>query len=165
MIKFIVFYFMILLNVFSQEGIIVIDEQTDEKMLLGRHSRTAFLDSSFVEWYSEEYMYYKVSEETLVSVKDEIHNTDIKIIMGTWCDDSKREVPHFYKIIDFLEYDESKIDLICVDRAKVGLSDEVDGLDIKLVPTFIFYENGSELGRIIETPMESLEIDLASILK
>ena len=37
-------------------------------------------------------------------------------------------------------------------------------LDIELVPTFIFYRNGEELGRIVETPEDTLEKDLAEIV-
>jgi len=42
---------------------------------------------------------------------------------------------------------------------------DIDNLDIKRVPTFIIYENGEEIGRIIETPKKSLEKDLEKIVK
>ena len=149
----------------AQQGITVIDEQTDKLMLLGRHDRSAFLDSAFSGWFNEEYEYYSLDDSTLISIKDKIADVTVAIVMGTWCSDSQREVPHFYKMVDYLGYDESKIDLICVDRAKVGVDNEVDGLDIKLVPTFIFYKEGNEIGRIIEVPVVTLEKDLAEILK
>ena len=149
----------------AQDGITVIDEQSESPMLLGRHSRIDFMDSSFVGWFNEEFDSYKIDEECLSPLNEKINDVKTTIIMGTWCGDSKREVPHFYKIADFLGYDEKNIDLICVDRAKVGVADEVDGLDIELVPTFIFYKDGEEIGRIIETPIETLEVDLANILK
>jgi thiol-disulfide isomerase/thioredoxin len=94
-----------------------------------------------------------------------MENVNVTVVMGTWCSDSRREVPHFYKIVDYLGFDESNIDLICVDRAKVGVADEVDGLNIKLVPTFIFYKDGEELGRIVETPEGTLEKDISEIMK
>ncbi len=84
--------------------------------------------------------------------------------MGTWCSDSRREVPRFYKILDELNYPEEKVELINVDRNKVGIENSVDSLNIELVPTFIIYSKGEEIGRIIETPKESLEKDLAKIL-
>lgn len=150
---------------FAQDGKTVIDERTDKPMLLGRHNRSAFCDSSFSGWFDEEYEYYSIDDSTLSSIKNDMAEVKTTIVMGTWCSDSKREVPHFYKILDYLGYDEDNIDLICVDRAKVGLDDEVDGLNIELVPTFIFYRNGEEIGRIIETPTETLEKDIAEIVK
>ncbi len=164
--KFLLLYIILLTTLSAQEGITVIDERTDKEMLLGRHNRSALMDSSFVEWYNEEYKYYKIDEDVLSQLKDKIADVKTTIVMGTWCSDSRREVPHFYKIADSLGYDKSNIDMICVDHAKVGVDNEVDGLDIKLVPTFIFYnKDGEELGRIIETPIETLETDLANILK
>ena len=88
----------------------------------------------------------------------------IKIVLGTWCIDSRREVPRFVKILDFIEFPSDKILFINVDEEKKGLSDEVQGLEINFVPTFIVYENGKEIGRIIETPFMSLEEDLINIV-
>jgi hypothetical protein len=39
-----------------------------------------------------------------------------------------------------------------------------DGFDITNVPTFIFYRNGKEINRIVESPVISLEKDMLSIL-
>lgn len=159
-------FLLIFTPLFAQDGITVIDERTDQPMLLGIHDRTALMDSNFVNWYSEEYDYYKLDYNSLEQIKEKnLEGLKTTIVMGTWCSDSRREVPHFYKIVDSLGYDESNIKMICVDHAKVGLASEVDGLNIKLVPTFIFYRDDEEIGRIIETPEETLEADLAKILK
>lgn len=112
------FVIIISINLFAQDGITVIDEQTDEPMLLGRHNREAFSDSSFSWWFNEEYEYYSIDDSVLVFLKDRMENVNVTVVMGTWCSDSRREVPHFYKIVDYLGFDESNIDLICVDRAK-----------------------------------------------
>jgi hypothetical protein len=52
------------------------------------------------------------------------------------------------------------VTLINVNRDKQGLENEVAGLDINFVPTFIFYKAGEEIGRIIEMPYETLEKDM-----
>jgi len=165
--KFLLIIFIFLVSGISAQeaGITVIDERTDQPMLLGRHDRSAFTDSAFSDWFEEEYKYYSLDDSTLNSIKDEMTNVKTTIVMGTWCSDSRREVPHFFKIADYLNYDENNIDMICVDHAKVGIDDEVNGLDIQLVPTFIFYRDGGEIGRIIETPEETLEKDIAKIVK
>ena len=38
-------------------------------------------------------------------------------------------------------------------------------MNIHHVPTFILYQNGIEVNRIIETPVESLEKDLIAIIQ
>jgi len=91
---------------------------------------------------------------------------EIKIvcIQGTWCSDSRREVPRFFKILYELNYDLENLTMICVDRKKQADNIDVDQFVIEKVPTFIFYKDDSELGRIIETPKNTLEIDLLEIL-
>ena len=73
-------------------------------------------------------------------------------------------MPRLFKILNELNYNVNSITLIGVNREKQGLSNETEGLEIELVPTIIFYKDGSEIGRIVETPAESLEKDLLKIL-
>jgi thioredoxin-related protein len=40
----------------------------------------------------------------------------------------------------------------------------VDELKIELVPTFIFYRNKTELGRIVEVPGDLMEKEILKIL-
>ena len=84
--------------------------------------------------------------------------------MGTWCSDSQREVPSFYKIMNAIGYQTNKIDLISVDREKSTPQELEKGLDINYVPTIIFYKYGEEINRIVEAPIESLEKDILTIL-
>ncbi len=41
---------------------------------------------------------------------------------------------------------------------------DITNLKIERVPTIIFYRNGVELGRITETPVQSLEKDMEVIV-
>jgi len=149
----------------AQEGIIVIDEASGKYMPLGRFDRSVFLDSNFVDWFNEEYNSYTINENAVRAIMKEVEDVHVKIVMGTWCSDSRREVPRFYKILDALNFDKNHVDLICVDKANVGVNNEVDGLNINFVTTFIFYTNEIEIDRIIETPDVTLEIDFENILK
>ncbi len=112
-----------------------------------------------------EYEMYQVDVETAEQLKDNWDNVEITLVMGTWCSDSRREVPRFYKILDEIGYPFEIINLIGVNRDKAGLADEVDGMEIHFIPTIIFYGNGNELGRIVEMPYESLEKDMLEIVK
>jgi hypothetical protein len=84
--------------------------------------------------------------------------------MGTWCSDSRREVPRFMKIIESLGYDKKRLRFIGVDSYKEAPVHNFDSLNIERVPTFIFYNDKIELGRIIEYPLTSLERDMLVIL-
>lgn len=64
-----------------------------------------------------------------------------------------------------IKFPEESLEIICVDRKKKGFADEANGIDINFVPTFIFYINGNEIGRIIELPNITLEPDFLKILK
>jgi len=144
---------------------IIIDDKSEKPMLIGYCTREAFIDTSFSGWWNEEYDMYEVDDTTTGELKTHFNDIEIKLVLGTWCSDSRREVPRFYKILDEMEYPSENISLINVNREKVGLEDEVDGLEINFVPTFIFYGNGKELGRIVETPYESLEKDILELVK
>ena len=141
-----------------------VDDKSGKPMLIGLCDRTAFADTSFSWWFDSETNIYSVDSASFKNISDKLKDVKITIVMGTWCGDSKREVPRFFKILDFLDYDQKNIKLICVDRKKTTPTGEVENLDIKFVPTLIFYRDSNEIGRIIETPKESLEKDLVLII-
>ncbi len=162
---FLLFTALITLNAFTQDKLnqIVIDEMIDEEILYGYCDREGLTTEPFNEWFQTEYNYYEIDQETLDMVNAELLvNVEIKVVLGTWCHDSQRELPRFYKIADYLDFDNYM--LIGVNRAKLAKGTEVDELNIELVPTFIFYNAGKEIGRIIESPIESLEKDIVEII-
>ena len=84
--------------------------------------------------------------------------------MGTWCSDTRREVPKYLKVLDLWIFPSGGITYIGVDEAKQSPVGEYTNLDIVRVPTFIVYKNNIESGRIIENPVTSLEQDMVNIL-
>ena len=141
------------------------DGNSNKSLLVGISNKKVYQDSSFASWFNVEYTNYTVDIKTLENYKNHFEDKIIKTVLGTWCSDSRREVPRFIKILDFIGFPEDKYLFLNVDRNKKGLTDEVDNLNIEFVPTFIIYENGKEIGRIIESPEISLEADLVKIIK
>jgi thiol-disulfide isomerase/thioredoxin len=141
-----------------------IDEKSKKPMLMGTCSRADFADTSFAWWFNANYDMYEPDSALVASFATLFNYVRIKIVLGTWCSDSKTQVPRFLKILDKGRCPAERYEIICVNRKKEGLADEAKGLDIQLVPTFIIYQDTYEIGRIIETPKETLEKDLNKIL-
>ncbi len=141
------------------------DVLSGNPMLLGYCSREAFKDTTFSWWFNSIYDIYNVDTTTADELAGKLKGVDIKIVMGTWCSDSRREVPRLFKILDYLKYPSDNVKILTVGRDKKGRGDETKDLDIELVPTIIFYRDGKELGRIIESPKVSLEKDMLKILE
>ncbi len=142
-----------------------VDEKSNYPILIGICDKTAFSDTSFSWWFNFEYNNYLPDSIIVEQLKGIEQDYRITLVIGTWCSDSKREIPRFYKILDMINYDQNKITLICVDRSKVSSVDGYSELGIKFVPTIIFYRNGSEIGRIIEAPVGKLEKDILEIIR
>jgi hypothetical protein len=118
------------------------------------------------EWYSRGFNDYNPDSTVMEEVKKlNTEDLTITIVLGTWCPDSRREVPRFMKIIDLWGLSMEKIHMIGVDINKIAPLGDFSLLDIKRVPTFIFYKKNVEAGRIIEVPVTSLEQDMVKILK
>jgi thiol-disulfide isomerase/thioredoxin len=139
---------------------------TGSPILLGQINRAGLEKAPYADWFTPTYNQYKVDKESLSGLN--LKSTDMKIFLGTWCSDSQREVPRFYKILDELGYSSKKVEVIALDnhpdRRKTSPDGSEKGWNIEYVPTFIFLKEGKEVGRIIESPMVSLEKDLKSIL-
>lgn len=142
----------------------IIEEKSGKPLLVGLCDRTAFADTNFSWWYKPEYDNYETNKNDLDTIKQKLNGVKIIVVAGSWCSDSRREMPRLFKIIDELKIDSSAVKLICVDRDKKEEGIEIEKLDIKLVPTFIFYRDEKELGRIVETPQTTLEGDIKDIL-
>lgn len=134
-----------------------------EPILLGWTTRSA-IQSPQYPWFDSVYAAYQPQSEILHDNLALLSDVEMLVIFGTWCSDSRREVPRFYKIMDDLKLSPDKIQLCGVDRKK-GTTDSLrHAFNIERVPTFIVRNHGEEIGRIIESPKITLEIDLFEIL-
>jgi thiol-disulfide isomerase/thioredoxin len=84
--------------------------------------------------------------------------------MGTWCSDSRRDSPAFFKLMDFLKIKDQKLELIAMTLEKNTPDSLEKGLEIYNIPTFIFKKDGKEINRIVEFPIETIEKDILEIL-
>ncbi len=142
----------------------VYDKQSKTRILVGLSNRGGLQQNPFSGWFNNEYDAYALNKEAIQGINNDSENLSIKLFMGTWCRDSRREVPRIYRILDAAGFDESRLTLINLNREKNSPGEEEVGLNIHHVPTVILYNNGNEIGRIIESPVQLLEEDMAAIL-
>lgn len=142
----------------------IFDTQAGQEILLNQITREGLGQEPFVTWFNKGYQEYK-PEQGIIDQLLQIRLDDIKIIivLGTWCGDSKREIPHFFKIMDEIAFPEGNLQIIAVNRLKESENFSMEELGVTHVPTFIIENNGFETGRITETPEETLEKDLLKI--
>ena len=141
------------------------EEKVGIDILIDRCDRAGLEGPEFGEYFVKEYETYEFNQNITDKLSKKIEGISIKIVLGTWCHDSKMQVPRFFKILDQIEFDDSKLNVICVDRAKKTHAFSIDDLEVDYVPTFIIYKDGEEIGRIIESPEITLEEDFLNILK
>ena len=132
--------------------------------LVGFANKESFNQAPYNTWFKQKFDAYNPDAEIISSLKKELKGIKIKGFMGTWCGDSKRETPHFYKILEQTNFDLNDFELVTVNRSKKTPDNLQEGLNIKRVPTFIFYKDGKEIGRYVEYARETLEKDILKIV-
>ena len=154
-------------NIHAQQNQVVFDTIAKKDILIGECNREGLMLPVFAEFYTLEYGAYNPDPEALPILSAFGNDYSIVIVMGSWCGDSKEQVPRFLKIADSFGFPEADIRIISIDKAKTapGFEEELVRYGITLVPTFIFFRGDEEIGRIVETPVESLEKDWLKILQ
>jgi tetratricopeptide (TPR) repeat protein len=140
-----------------------------ELRILGPCSVKDLEQQPYSVWYKTNYDSYNPNAEIVSQLKKiRSEKFTVKVIFGSWCGDSKREVPKMMKVLSAIGFPEKNIQMIgvsdSVDLYKQSPRHEEKGLNIYRVGTFIVYKNNKEIGRIVEYPVESIERDLLKIL-
>jgi len=107
---------------------------------------------------------YLPDTESREKLKTLIADVQLIIFLGTWCPDSRREVPRFLKIMELIKNPHITFKLFGLDRSKRDPDGLAEKYKIEFVPTFIVLHNEVEIGRIVETPIVSIEQDLVEIV-
>jgi thiol-disulfide isomerase/thioredoxin len=90
---------------------------------------------------------------------------EVEIFLGTWCGDSRREVPRFWKAVDAAGGAVPfQVHYVGVDHAKKEPAAEIAREGVRYLPTFIVRRGGHEVGRIVETSPNGIESDLLALL-
>jgi thiol-disulfide isomerase/thioredoxin len=147
----------------TDKGPILVGEVTREEV------------AQFVPAWQDSAQAYRPDSSAVAILAAVAKPVQIKVVFGTWCPDSRREVPRFWKILDRAHNPNLQLEMIAVGRksdaaaeqklADLGLPKDFRAqYNLTAVPTLIFSQDGSELGRIIESPAGTLEGDAAGFV-
>ena len=115
------------LSIFSQEINQVTLDSRGNKMLLGPTTKSALQVAPFNSWFDKNYEDYLENEKVIERLKDSINHYTIKAFYGTWCGDSKRHMPEFYKILDATNFPENQLEVIAVDNKEEAYKQAPNG--------------------------------------
>lgn len=146
-----------------------IKNESGQLILAGHGSHSVFRQPNYKAWYDQSYNAYIEDAAMVSELKPLLAKKKMEIFLGSWCGDSKREVPRMLKVLQHAGMDTADVSLIFVDNStqnyKQSPQHEEKDKNIHHVPSFIVYDGSKEIGRIIESPKMSLEKDLLAILK
>jgi thiol-disulfide isomerase/thioredoxin len=135
----------------------------DEGVLVGDVTREQ-IEEAVPEWAQAESESSPDPEacRALASVE---RGAEVTVFLGTWCGDSRREVPRLWKAIDAAGGTVPfQIHYVGVDHAKKEPAAEIAKEGVRYLPTFIVRRDGHEVGRIVETSPNGIESDLLALL-
>jgi hypothetical protein len=115
-------------------------------------------------WFGEDFISYLPDPKYAGPLPEYLEDVEIICVLGTWCSDSRREVPRMLRIMQYKSIAPEKLRMIGVDREKLSPGGEAARYNIERVPTFVFLRDGVEIGRIVEAPLATLEKDMLGIV-
>lgn len=138
--------------------------------VVGEISLEEFKETVHATWFNRYYKAYQPNEKTVEKLSQLIGEREIEVeaYFGTWCPDSRRELPRLIKLLDLSGWDTNQIKLVGVNRSKEipnASKEEIERIQLKMIPTFIILENGIEINRFVEYAIETMEKDILRILE
>ena len=127
------------------------------------HQKNLHFGNIEIEELFYEYPIFKKGYDNYVPLQlNTVKYDDINVVVffGTWCHDSKRELPKALKIFNKIGINDENIELVAVGLDKKEPLGRAAKLNLMYTPTLIFFRGSKEIGRIIEKQVISLEKDI-----
>jgi hypothetical protein len=157
-------FFLLALTVKAQYGFdIGRDDQTGQTVFQGRCSFDDLNDEASFDWMTMNANQYNPDPATVEALKKALPSCELIIFMGTWCDDTHNLLPKLYKTM-LLSRCFTNYKMYGVNRDKKSNKGEEAPYHIVNVPAIIVLKDGKELGRVVESPRETIEKDLLKIV-
>jgi dipeptidyl aminopeptidase/acylaminoacyl peptidase len=137
--------------------------------------RRAEIEREIPAWRSDDAEYVPDSL-AVARIAGGLDDVRIICIFGTWCSDSRREVPRLWTILDEAGFPESSLEMYAVASSRftrdmplpagaLDWSKDVKSrYGVTAVPTVVIERSGVEIGRITEKPEGLLEENVSRIV-
>ena len=140
-------------------------DHNEEMQFWGDISIHSLKKAPHADWFNASYEDFNPAKNVVVA--ESFKDVTVLVYMGTWCSDSHEWVPKFVKLWEVNGLSTGNINLIGLHNGDDTYKQSPDRSEltygIERVPTFIFLRDGVEIGRITESPTNSLEEDVAFI--
>ncbi len=116
------------------------------------------------EWVAAE-VESEIDTEAALALANVEPDAKLRVYLGTWCGDSRRELARFWRALDetggMVPFE---IEYLAVDRAANRPPELEQEVGLKYVPTFIVSRGDEEVGRMVEVSPNGIERDLLGLL-
>ena len=85
---------------------------------IGVKTTSFFKQQPHAKWFNESYDHYELDTKTINKLKKHLDGITIKVFMSVWCHDSHREIPRLFKILEAVNFDETNLEIVALNRVK-----------------------------------------------
>ena len=120
-ILFLSYIIIIACNSKSQQKPLEVNEvksSSGEIILLGEINLANLQTSSVTPWFNDEFDRVNINFNKAKDLKPFTKGLKILVFMGTWCDDSHRELPPFFKMLLAMNFDQKHLKYLRCLRKK-----------------------------------------------
>jgi len=82
----------------------IYDSVRNREVLIDFVTKEGLQTGEFAEYFQDEYQAYHPEEKLIASLNKQLKQFEIVIVLGSWCYDSKIQVPRFLKILKETDY-------------------------------------------------------------
>ena len=148
---------------------VILTRAQESPILVGRVTRVDLRTTPYLEWFDGQYSRYQPAPAVLENLRPRLAGVSLEAYFGTWCGDSRRQIPRLIRLLDLEGFDEQRLTLIALSDRPMEFKQAPGHPEAKRnvhrTPTIVVLRDGNEVGRIVETPTTSIEADILAILE
>ena len=84
--------------------------------LIGKIDKNILTGDNYNIWFKNNFDNYTPNFVIIKDISNELKSYDIKLFMGTWCGDSKNEVPKIFKILEACNFPMEQLMTVAVSN-------------------------------------------------
>ena len=140
--------------------------QRKSTVLSGQYQPEQVKAQSGLEWFGNGVATYAPDKKVIEQLRQSWTPAHSAVIVaGSWCPDTHRDLPSYYKALQAAGIPESSQSLWFVDRRFRKADGISKQYQVTSVPTFVVLKEGKEVGRFAGRPGIKVESELLRVLQ